>query len=90
MLRIRLKLDVEKRLERLAMETGRSVSYHANQAIREYLDDLGDYSLGIEALKRHEPRVSLEELKRELGLSRYAARTEVRAADQKGRAYRHD
>jgi len=50
MLRIRLKLDVEKRLERLAMETGRSVSYHANQAIREYLDDLGDYSLGIEAL----------------------------------------
>ena len=67
---VRLDPDVKKRLERLARKTGRSKSYQANVAIRQYLDDFEDYSAGIEALERHEPRVSLGELERELGLSR--------------------
>ncbi len=67
---VRLDPDVKKRLERLARQTGRSISHLTNVAIRQYLDDLEDYSPAIEALERHEPRVSLGELERALGLSR--------------------
>ena len=67
-LSIRLDPELEKRLERLSILTGRSVSFHANLAIREYLDDRQDYVLGIAALERNEPRISLEDLERELGL----------------------
>jgi RHH-type rel operon transcriptional repressor/antitoxin RelB len=67
---IRLDLELEKRLERLAKETGRTKSYYAKLAIRQYLEDREDYLLGIAALERKEPRVSLEELERELGLGR--------------------
>ncbi len=68
MLGIRLDPDLEKRLERLAKQTGRSKSYYAKLAIRQYLEDREDYLLGIAALERNEPRISLEELERELGL----------------------
>lgn len=70
MLGIRLEPELEQRLEELARETGRSKSYYAKQAIREFLDDREDYLLGIAALERNEPRISLEELERELGLER--------------------
>lgn len=69
-LSIRLDSTLEKRLERLAKETGRSVSFHANLAIRKYLDDRQDHVLGIAVLERNEPRISLEDLERELGLER--------------------
>ena len=70
MLGIRLEPDLEKRLDRLAKETGRSKSYYAKLAIREYLEEREDYLLGIAALERNEPRISLEALERELGLDR--------------------
>jgi RHH-type rel operon transcriptional repressor/antitoxin RelB len=50
----------------LAKETGRSKSYYAKLAIRQFLEDREDYLLGIAALERNEPRISLEDLKREL------------------------
>jgi RHH-type rel operon transcriptional repressor/antitoxin RelB len=68
MLGIRLEPELEKRLERLAKETGRTKSYYAKLAIRQYLEDREDYLLGIAALERKEPRKSLEELERELGI----------------------
>jgi RHH-type rel operon transcriptional repressor/antitoxin RelB len=68
MLGIRLEPDLEKRLEKLAKQTGRSKSYYARIAIQQYLEDREDYLLGIAALERKEPRISLEELERELGL----------------------
>ena len=70
MLGIRPDPELEKRLERLAKQTGRSKSYYAKLAIRQYLEDREDYLLGIAALERNEPRISLEELERELGLGR--------------------
>jgi RHH-type transcriptional regulator, rel operon repressor / antitoxin RelB len=70
MLGIRLDPELEKRLERLAKETGRSKSYYAKLAIRQYLEDREDYLLGIAALERNEPRISLDDLERELGLDR--------------------
>ena len=68
MLGIRLGPELEKRLKRLAKETGRSKSFYAKLAIRQYLEDREDYLLGIAALERNEPRISLEDLERELSL----------------------
>ena len=40
MLAIRLPADVEERLDRLAKATGRTKTFHAREAILEYLDEL--------------------------------------------------
>jgi RHH-type rel operon transcriptional repressor/antitoxin RelB len=55
-------------LERLAKDTGRTKSYYAKLAIKQFLEDREDYLRGIAALERNEPRISLEDLERELGL----------------------
>ncbi len=70
MLGIRLEPALERRLERLARKTGRSKSYYAWEAIRQYLEDREDYHLGIAVLERNEPTISLEELERRLDMAR--------------------
>jgi RHH-type transcriptional regulator, rel operon repressor / antitoxin RelB len=70
MLGIRLDPKLESRLERLAKDTGRTKSYYAKLAIKQFLEDREDYLRGIAALERNEPRISLEDLERELGLDR--------------------
>jgi RHH-type transcriptional regulator, rel operon repressor / antitoxin RelB len=70
MLGIRLDPELETRLERLAKKTGRSKSYYAKLAIRQFLEDREDYLLGIATLERNETRISLDELERQLGLDR--------------------
>jgi RHH-type rel operon transcriptional repressor/antitoxin RelB len=69
MLGIRLEPELENRLEKLARKTGRSKSYYAREAIRQYLEDREDYLLGIAVLERNEPTISLEELERRLDLA---------------------
>lgn len=70
MLAVKLDPELERRLETLARKTGRSRSYYAREAIRQFLEDREDYLLGIAILERHEPTISLEELERRLGLVR--------------------
>ena len=70
MLGIRLEPPRERRLERLAKKTGRSKSHYAREAIRQYLEDREDYLLGLSALERNEPTISLKNLERRLGLAR--------------------
>ena len=70
MLGIRLEPDLEARLRKLAERTGRSKSYYAREAIRQYLEDREDYLLGIAVLERDEPTISLKQLERRLGLAR--------------------
>jgi len=67
MLGIRLEPELEKKLESLAQETGRSKSYYAREAIRQFLEDREDYLKGIAALERREPAITLDELERRLG-----------------------
>ena len=67
MLGIRLEPELEKKLESLAQQTGRSKSYYAREAIRQFLEDREDYLKGIAALERREPTITLEELERRLG-----------------------
>jgi RHH-type rel operon transcriptional repressor/antitoxin RelB len=66
MLAIRLPEDIEKRLTDLAEKTGRTKTWYARQAILEQLDDLEDYYLAESRVD--EPRMSLEDLERRLGL----------------------
>jgi RHH-type transcriptional regulator, rel operon repressor / antitoxin RelB len=69
MLGVRLERELEARLERLAKKTGRSKSYYAKEAIRQFLEDREDYLLGLAVLERKEPTISLEELERRLGMA---------------------
>ena len=69
-LALRLPEDLAAELDRLAEETGRSKSYYARQAIIEFLEDRADYlrALAILERERGQPNLTLEEVKRELGL----------------------
>jgi RHH-type transcriptional regulator, rel operon repressor / antitoxin RelB len=69
MLGIRLEPELEEKLESLAKETGRSKSYYAPEAIRQFLEDREDYLKGIAALERRETTITLAELERRLGLA---------------------
>lgn len=70
MLGIRLEPELEAKLERLAKKTGRSKSYYAREAIRQFLEEREDYLLGLAVLERNEPTISLKQLERRLGLAR--------------------
>lgn len=67
MLVIRLNAKLEEKLDSLVKETGRSKSYYAREAIREYLEDREDYLKGSAALRRREVTITLEELQQRLG-----------------------
>ena len=70
MLAVRLDKDIEKRLERLASRTGRTKTFYAREAIEAHLDDLEDFYLAEERLRRFrdDDAISLADLKAELGL----------------------
>jgi len=69
-IRISLEPELEEKLESLAKETGRSKSYYAREAIRQYLEDREDYLKGIAASERREPTITLEELERRLSATK--------------------
>lgn len=70
MIAVRLDQNLEKRLEHLANETGRSKSYYVKQAIENFLYDREDYLLALSVLEAEEPVKSLDEVREELGLVR--------------------
>lgn len=51
MLAIRLKPDIEDRLDFLAKQTGRTKTYYAREAILRYLDELEDIYLSEKRLE---------------------------------------
>ncbi len=70
MLMIKLDPDVEKEVSELAARNGVSVVALVRQALIEKLEEAEDVALLAEALRdpEAEQRVSLEQVKRELGL----------------------
>jgi RHH-type rel operon transcriptional repressor/antitoxin RelB len=64
MFSIVLQPELQRKLESLARETGRTKNYLARKAIRLYLEDHEEYRKGIATLNRHEPTITLEELER--------------------------
>jgi RHH-type rel operon transcriptional repressor/antitoxin RelB len=70
MLAVRLEKELEAELTRLAAATGRSKSYYVKEALNSYLQDHADYLHALAALERQEPRTTLADLRKELGLER--------------------
>lgn len=68
-LAVRLPDDLAAELEALARETGRSKSYYARQAIIEFLEDRALRAAATLEREKGQPNVTLEEVKRELGLN---------------------
>jgi RHH-type rel operon transcriptional repressor/antitoxin RelB len=68
MLAIRLKPEIEERLEKLAKNTGRTKTFYAREAILEHLEDLEDVYLAKQSLKKGGRIYTSDEIKRELGL----------------------
>jgi RHH-type rel operon transcriptional repressor/antitoxin RelB len=66
MLALRLPPEIEKRLDALAKRTGRTKSFYAREAILRHLEDLEDYHLALQRLRRGGKRVTLEEFESEL------------------------
>jgi RHH-type rel operon transcriptional repressor/antitoxin RelB len=72
MLAIRLPEEIEKRLDALAKETGRTKSFYVRQAILEQLDDLEDIYIAEKRLADiragRSSTVSLEEVMKRYGM----------------------
>lgn len=49
---IRLPHEIEKRLEKLSIKTGRSKSFYVKEAIIDHLDDIEDIYLAEKRLER--------------------------------------
>ena len=67
-LSIRLKPAIEKRLNRLARETGRTKTFYASKLIEENLDDLEDRYLAEARLENGGKRYSSAQVRRQLRL----------------------
>ncbi|CAI3960744.1 type II toxin-antitoxin system RelB family antitoxin [Commensalibacter communis] len=69
---IRLKPDIEQRLDFLASETGRSKAFYLRQIIEDNLTDLEDYYLASNVLEQvrqgKEDVLSDEDVRKDLGL----------------------
>lgn len=70
---IRLSPEVEKRLDYLAGQTGRTKAFYLREIIEKGLDDMEDYYLAtdvLERIRKGEERVySLDEVENALGLA---------------------
>ena len=68
MLSIRLKPSLEKRLSRLARQTGRTKTFYATKLIEENIEDLEDRYLAEARLEKRGKTYSSEEVRKQLGL----------------------
>ena len=62
MLSVRLPKDIEKRLNYLAIKTGRTKTYYVREAILAGLDDLEDIYIALHRLEKPAKQWTLEEL----------------------------
>ncbi len=66
---VRLPLDLEEQLDRLALQTHRTKSYYIKRAIEKFLEEEGDYLLALsisERIKNKQERTyTLDEIKKQ-------------------------
>jgi RHH-type rel operon transcriptional repressor/antitoxin RelB len=67
-LSIRLKPSIEKRLSRLARETGRTKTFYASKLIEDNLEDLEDRYLAEARLEKRGKNYTDAQVRSELGL----------------------
>ena len=67
MLSIRLKPALDRRLSRLARQTGRTKTFYATKLIEENIEDLEDRYLAEARLEKRSKRYSSAEVRSKLG-----------------------
>jgi RHH-type transcriptional regulator, rel operon repressor / antitoxin RelB len=67
-LSIRLKPSLERRLSRLARQTGRTKTFYATKLIEENIEDLEDRYLAEARLEKGSKRYTAAQVRRQLGL----------------------
>lgn len=65
---VRLPDELERKLEHLSKETGRSKSYYVKKALEQYIEDREDYLLAAARLEEKNPRIPYKKIRKELGL----------------------
>lgn len=65
---VKLPLDLEKRLETLANETGRTKTYYIKEALLNQIEDMEDRYLSLQRLEKPMKALTMEEAKHELSL----------------------
>jgi RHH-type rel operon transcriptional repressor/antitoxin RelB len=68
MLNVPLSPDVERRLSELAKRTGRTESDFARELIESNIEDLEDRYLAEQAISEGGPRLTGDQVRKELGL----------------------
>jgi RHH-type rel operon transcriptional repressor/antitoxin RelB len=68
MLSIRLKRALERRLTRLAKQTGRTKTFYATKLIEENIEDLEDRYLAEARLEKRGKTYTSDQVRRQLGL----------------------
>jgi RHH-type rel operon transcriptional repressor/antitoxin RelB len=68
MLSIRLDPDIERRLSKLAKQTGRTMSFYARELIEGHIEDLEDRYLAEARLEKRRPSLTSREVRKQLGL----------------------
>ena len=69
---VRIPKELDAWLSEVAAETGRTKTYYVTAALEQLLEDMMDGELALQALEasKGKPRVTLDELEKELGLDR--------------------
>ena len=70
MLNVALSPDIDRRLFHLAKRTGRTESELARELIEGNIEDLEDRYLAEQAIAEGGPRLTSEQVRKELGLDR--------------------
>lgn len=65
---VRLPDELEKKLEHLSKETGRSKSYYMIKALEKFIEDREDYLLAVARLEEANPRIPYKKMRKEFGL----------------------
>lgn len=68
MLAVRLPEPLDLRLSQLAESTHRTKSYYVKKALEEFLDDHEDHLKALARLEKKNPRITLEQMEKNLGL----------------------
>ena len=69
---LQISEELNKRLSDLAERTHRPVSYYAEQALEQILEDAEDYYMALDAIAEGGPNIPLEEIEKRLGLESHA------------------
>jgi RHH-type rel operon transcriptional repressor/antitoxin RelB len=75
MLSVPLNPDIERRLSELSRRTGRSESDFARELIEGNIEDLEDRYLAEKAIEEGGPRLTSEQVRKELGLDDVGSRS---------------